>query len=275
MKKAFLCLSSDLYYPQFQVLVDSIFTHHPEGYDVVLLYFGAGREHDPRIRVLTPDQVLKSPNTSYPEADFIASHRAALVSWALHEYDKVMLLGADCRLYAPVDDFFHKLDNHPIILTPHITNFLPDDDKFPRYEEFFYCGQMNVDVLGFKRTDDVQMFLRGIHDLLQKHCVRDKSRFIFSDQTWFNLAFSMIDNVLCLRDYEYNMGYWNCHDRELQFVNGCFRTWTGIPLKIFQFSGMNFDNPAIMSIHQNRYRAEGDILRIFEEYAKEVKCQER
>jgi len=94
---------------------------------------------------------------------------------------------------------------------------------------------------------------------------------MFSDQTWWQMAFCFVQDVAVYRHPGYNVGYWNA-----PFL-GVFKdlTWGVVdpdggiePLCIFQFSGMDFENPAQMSKHQNRTVATGDLLELFEDYAK-------
>jgi len=287
--KAILFLSSDEFYPQFEVALDSVFEHCPEA-DVWLLYFNTDltrgstqRLHDPRVKVFKPRDVIPNPNTEYPTADFIASHRAAFILKALGQYEKVLLLGSDCVVYDRLDiwDWLHDDydgDRCDMIFTPHILLPFPDDDCHPNHEDLLHVGMMNVDVMAFRNSPETVDFLKWVHEMLQKYCIRDKSRNLFSDQTWFNFAFSMTPYVQTVRDPGYNAAYWNLHDRNLHFNRMSFDDeprWIAgkTPLKIFQFSGMSWDDPGQMSVHQNRYRVVGERLKFYTDYVEAVNAK--
>ena len=295
--KVILFLSSDEFYPQFEVALDSVFKHEPDA-DVWLLYFNTDpdrgfdatrRIHDPRVRLVHPWEIIPNPNTDYPIADFIASHRAAFILRALADYEKVLLLGSDCVVYKPISLWDWLGDSayqdetpwalHDMLLTPHITKPFPDDGLHPDHEDMLHVGQMNVDVMAFRRCSDVISFLQWVHLMLQKYCLRDKTRNLFSDQTWFNFAFSMVPYCGAISYSAVNVAYWNVLQRDLQLQTRPYQTepeWFvdgGALLEIFQFSGMCWEDPAQMSVHQNRYRAEGDVLKIYTDYVEAVNAK--
>jgi hypothetical protein len=57
--------------------------------------------------------------------------------------------------------------------------------------------------------------------------------------------------VAIMREPEYNVAYWNLHDRRLEH-DGSGYTVNGRPLAFFHFSGFDPEHPLILSRHQNR-----------------------
>jgi len=278
--RAFALLSSDAYMPYTRVCIDSIQRHHP-GEPIHLLYFG-NDEHDPLlipgVTVHRPGDILgphQQPVT-HGDADYIAAHRPDFLRMLLGDHDRVLLLGSDCVLYSQVGWLFDQLDSfHPAILTPHFLAPFPDDGKHPSYEDLLYTGHMNVDVVGLLAIPEIKEFLKWMGRMLHTHCVRDKARHHFSDQTWWHFLFDFVPGTQVCHNPGYNVGYWNVMQRDFKLVAG---PWPGLrpyvgnkPLAIFQFSGISMDDPGQMSTHQNRYRAEGELLSLFQDYVAEVR----
>ena len=93
----------------------------------------------------------------------------------------------------------------------------------------------------------------------------------FVDQRWFDLAPGFLSDLAIVRDPEYNVAYWNLHDRRLEHGGGGY-TVNGRPLAFFHFSGFDPEQPLVLSRHQNRIDVAQSppLERILAEYARAV-----
>ena len=265
----FALLSSDLYLPQAQVLIDSLQEHHP-GVPIHLLYFGDKNFTREGVTVV-PAETLQEQDcyAYYPEADRIAANRPAWLLHLLETYQTVILLGSDTVVYAPLQDLMEThLSGYTMYLTPHVTTPIPEDGRCPSMTNVLLAGQFNSDVMAFSNHDQVRYFLFWLHNHLKLHCVREPG--ILSDQSWFNLAPSLVPNVGIVRSKAYHAAYWNKHEALYTKKNDGLYRVNGELLRLYHFSGFNFDDPGAISEYQDRYRAEGPLLELCEDYAKRV-----
>lgn len=186
--------------------------------------------------------------------------------------DAVIYLDPDIRLYRPLTDLWAQFDQYDALVTPHITEPLPDDGLAPSTENMLRCGQYNFGFLGLARRERPGRFLEWWADRLTDHCIFHPQHFYFVDQFYGALASSVIPATRVWHHQGYNFAYWNAVQRTLERdAEGNWTTPDG-PLVFFHFSGFVHDDPAVLSRHQNRVRAEpgSSLETIAIEYAAEV-----
>ena len=61
--------------------------------------------------------------------------------------------------------------------------------------------------------------------------------------------------------------------RDLKFENGIYKV-DGKPLVLFHYSGFDSLHHERMTIHQDRYKASGDVLKLYKEYAEKLNFEE-
>ena len=90
-------------------------------------------------------------------------------------------------------------------------------------------------------------------------------------QRWFDLAPGFVSDLAIVRDPEYNVAYWNLHDRRMAHSDAGY-TVNDRPLAFFHFSGFDPEHPLILSRHQDRIDVTADpVLRqLLGDYAAEV-----
>ena len=93
----------------------------------------------------------------------------------------------------------------------------------------------------------------------------------FVDQRWFDLAPGFLSDLAIVRDPQYNLAYWNLHERQLEYTDGIYSV-DGRPLGFFHFSGFDPAHPPVLSRHQDRdgRRAHPVLERSLDEYAPAV-----
>jgi glycosyltransferase involved in cell wall biosynthesis len=172
-------------------------------------------------------------------------------------HDRVIFLDPDIRVYRRLERALALLNDADMVLTPHLTSPLADDDvKHPSEREILMAGAYNLGFLGVARSPAIDRFLRWWASRCEEGCVAEPERGLFVDQRWMDLAPGLLDRVHVLRDPGYNVAYWNLHDRRLEGPVGAARV-NDEPLVFFHFSGLDPLKPGLLSRHQDRYPSLG------------------
>lgn len=166
-------------------------------------------------------------------------------------YRKVIYFDPDIRIFRSLDEMLGLLDQHNVLLTPHLTNIL-DDGKTPTELQILQAGSYNLGYIALRTCEETLKLVKWWQDKLYKECVVDLPRNLFVDQKWMDLVPSMFEGVYINRDSSWNIAYWNLNHRELgQDAQGNY-TVDGKPLTFFHFSGFSID-ASTLSKHQNRF----------------------
>ncbi|HEY1014642.1 MAG TPA: glycosyltransferase family 4 protein, partial [Herpetosiphonaceae bacterium] len=164
---------------------------------------------------------------------------------------KVIYFDPDILVTGSLDQLLELLDDHQIILTPHILEPL-DDDRAPGELDFLRVGTYNLGFLALARSPAADALLAWWQRKLYHDCTCEIERGLFVDQHWMDLAPSLFAGVHVLRDPGYNVAYWNMKTRELRAGAAGYLV-NGRPLIFMHFSGFRVDDPGSVSIHQNRF----------------------
>ena len=165
-------------------------------------------------------------------------------------YEKVIYFDPDIRVYRSLSPMLALLDEHQMLLTPHLTGPL-DDDKLPSELNILVSGSYNLGYIGLRNTADMRQFASWWEKKLYTDCVVDLPRGLFVDQKWMDLAPGMYPGVHIERDPGWNVAYWNLKHREVEAADGDYSV-NGEPLLFFHFSGFSGD-ARLLSKHQDRY----------------------
>lgn len=166
-------------------------------------------------------------------------------------YRKVIYFDPDIRIFRPLDEMLALLDQHNVLLTPHLTDLL-DDGKNPSELHILQAGSYNLGYIGLSTCDETRKLVKWWQDKLYKECVVDLPRGLFVDQKWMDLVPSMFSGVHIHRDPSWNIAYWNLNHRNLQQPEPGYFTVDGRPLTFFHFSGYSIE-ATTLSKHQNRF----------------------
>lgn len=170
--------------------------------------------------------------------------------------EQVIYLDPDIKVYQPLQALWQQLESHDAVVTPHITEPLPDDGLAPSTENMARCGQYNFGFLGLAHRARALGFLQWWAERLVDHCIFHPQHFYFVDQFYGALVSSFVPATCVWHHQGYNYAYWNATQRRLQQQpDGTWETADG-PLVFFHFSGFVHSDPAALSRHQNRVRAE-------------------
>lgn len=166
-------------------------------------------------------------------------------------YKKVIYFDPDIRVFTSLDQMLGLLDQHNVLLTPHLTDLL-DDGKLPSELGILQAGSYNLGYIALRTCAETRKLVKWWQAKLYKECVVDLPRNLFVDQKWMDLVPSMFDGVYISRDPSWNIAYWNLNHRNLQQLSDGNFTVDDRPLTFFHFSGFSIEANTL-SKHQNRF----------------------
>ncbi len=168
----------------------------------------------------------------------------------------------------PLDDLAAA---HGVVLTPHNSRPIPEDDRYPSQVDIMIAGIYNLGFVSLAPRPEVERLLDWWSQRLLRDCRVDPVWGYFVDQRWFDLAPGFLEDFAIARDPQYNLAYWNLHQHRLEQVDGGYLV-DGQPLCFFHFSGFDPDRPLVLSRHQNRIDvlAEPALEQLLAGYATEL-----
>src|SRR5690606_21139338 len=139
--------------------------------------------------------------------------------------DKFVYLDPDVLVYSDLSELEAILDRESIVLCPHLLRPGNIDMEISSLAH----GSYNLGFLAVSRSDNSQAFLQWWADRLFLYCYDDKSRGIFTDQKWIDLAPSFFD-VHILKHHGYDFATWSLLGSDLREVDGRYVA-NGDPLR--------------------------------------------
>jgi glycosyltransferase involved in cell wall biosynthesis len=184
-------------------------------------------------------------------------------------FDRLIYFDPDILVVDRLDEVWSLLDEHSIVLTPHLTEPVEDDGKKPSEIDILLSGTYNLGFLGLAKSEATARLLTWWQERLYDRCVVAHGEGLFTDQRWMDLVPGFFDDAHVLREPGYNVAYWNLHCRRVTVERGRIRV-NGEPAFFFHFSGLDPHAPLGISRHQNRFRLDelGDLEQIFDSYRK-------
>lgn len=165
-------------------------------------------------------------------------------------FEKVIYFDPDIAIHSSLEDMLERLDRADVMLTPHITTPYTDLGH-PDERELMICGVYNLGYIALKRSDQTEALVAWWQRKLERDCVVDFARGLFTDQKWMDFAPCLCDRVEIVRHPGWNVAYWNLPARHVAAGSAGW-TVNGESLVFFHFSGYDPDG-AVFSRHQDRY----------------------
>jgi glycosyltransferase involved in cell wall biosynthesis len=275
----FCTIAAKNYFACIRTLADSIRAQHPQ-VDVAALV--VDRDELPPLALDGVTFQLHSPLEFLPETRFrpmafkydVTELCTAVKPFYLSHlfrqgYQKVVYLDPDILVLRPLDIVLDALDRANIVLTPHLVEPLPLDDKIPTEINILQAGAYNLGFIGLAAGAETERMLAWWSRRLEEFCFNEVSKGLFVDQKWIDLVPGLFDGVHVLRHPGLNVAYWNLREREITQQDGQFFA-KGEPILFFHFSGYDTDRPTIISRHLSRYTLEEYpvVAPLFEHYTK-------
>ncbi|MFZ4520883.1 MAG: hypothetical protein ACOYNC_04220 [Bacteroidales bacterium] len=236
------------YLPKARTLCQSLKTFHPDWKFAVVL---SEPVHDSVIPAEEPfDLILTIHDLNIPNLkSWIFKHtimeictavkgQAAVYIAETTGTDKIMFLDPDIAVFSSLGDISAKLDEHPILLTPH--QLKPENNNTDVLNNevcFLKHGVYNLGFFAARCDGQGFDFLRWYRDRLLEFCYIDFDWGLYTDQRWCDLAPALFDKLHVYRDPGCNVARWNLSQRLLDKNAEGKYTIDGQPLRFFHFSG--------------------------------------
>lgn len=259
-------------------LMESVEAYMPDAHRIVALCDRA----DGLDLTILPFEVIELESLNIPHLDRLLYQYSILELntaikpyvfskiFALADPVKIIYFDPDIQLFSSGAQLLKHLDNHDLVLTPHLTDFL-DDDCHPSDLSILQSGTYNLGFIALRRSDAANRLLSWWQAKLLRDCVVDIPRGLFTDQKWMDLIPCVFDRVCIERHPGWNVAYWNLKHRHIVERDGQFFV-NGKPLFFFHYSGYSGGTGTI-SKHQDRYSMKDlpvATQKLFKMYAKNV-----
>lgn len=269
------------YLPKARVLAKSVKKFHPD-YHFVLLYsdslpLGFDLRDEPFDEILTIDQ-LGFPNWkawAFGHAvvelcTAVKGPAAALMAKREH-VDKIMYLDPDIKVFASLKSLELMLDEHDILLTPHLLDIEQEvgavmDNEISALKH----GVYNLGFFAAKTSGQGLLFIEWWAERLRFFCRDDIPGGLFTDQRWCDLAPAFFSKLAIIRDRGCNVATWNiAHRRLSKDPTGVFFV-ADVPLRFYHFT--SYDSGAGFGMLE-RYASDQSIAKqLWETYGKELQA---
>lgn len=236
------------YLPKARVLAKSVKNFHPD-WTFVLLYSdtlpqGFDLRQEPFDEILTIEQ-LELPNWKVwafghtvvelctavkgPAAELLAQRSGI---------DKIMYLDPDIKVFNSLAVLETLLDQHDILLTPHLLDIEQDIHAIQDNEiSALKHGVYNLGFFAARTSGQGLDFIHWWAKRLHLFCRDDIPGGLFTDQRWCDLAPAFFSNLWIIRDRGYNVATWNIAHRPLsKNEDGVFFV-ADVPLRFYHFTG--------------------------------------
>jgi glycosyltransferase involved in cell wall biosynthesis len=241
-----------------RVLAASLARHNPGTRLHVVVLDDPDRtiSHEPSFEIIHADELpFDPPSELHTMAAIynVTELATAVKPWVFqHLFDRgapvAVYLDPDIEVFDSLGPLERLTREHGILLTPHITEPLPQDGKRPDERDLLLAGIYNLGFLGLS-AEAAKTFLPWWRDRLRMNCLNDPAGGLFVDQRWIDFAPALFEPGI-LKDPGYNVAYWNLPHRVLT-RDGERISVNGRPLRFFHFSGFHPDAPHLLSKHQH------------------------
>lgn len=157
------------------------------------------------------------------------------------KYQKVLYLDPDTMVFDSLNEPFDLLENNFIVLTPHVTEIAPKNERMVPERAFLFSGVYNLGFIAILNNENGNKFLEWWRYNLSKYCFHDYTQGLFTDQKWLDFIHCYFDEgIAILKHKGYNISNWSFHEREISITNeGKYVINYTFPLKLLHFSGIN------------------------------------
>lgn len=240
-----------------KVLGESLQRHNPDSsLQVLLIDDHPGAETliattTANIKVIRPSDLDNPHFLEMAAAYDVLELSTAMKPWLLRHVlttgaNHAIYLDPDIKVYGGLREIASLSADKNVVLTPHNLRPFPDDGFLPTETDIMAAGVFNLGFIAVGSQADE--FLDWWSSHLLRDCIAEPAKSIFVDQRWMDLAPSLF-RAHILRDPEYNVAYWNLHERELSYTTRY--EVDGRPLRFFHFSGFDSLMPHLLSKHQS------------------------
>jgi hypothetical protein len=267
------------YLAQAKALGDSLLKYNPD-YKLVI---GLVDKIDERIKntYWHPHQLIEVQELNIPQfeemykryttLELVCALKSFFTDHLLEKFNPSLLIFLDCDIMifdslAPIE---YESTMSSILLTPHITQPFPADDRRPREKDILKTGMFNAGFYGLRNDDTTKKFLEWWKERMVDQAYERPKEGLNIDQKWLNFVPLYFENVKIIRHTGCNTAYWNLHERSVEMRGDKFFV-NNEPLLFFHYSGYSSQHPDKISKHQDRFSMKDNaaIEELFRTYDK-------
>lgn len=155
--------------------------------------------------------------------------------------EKIAYIDPDIVIFNDLSEIEHLLDDHAILLTPHLLDY-SDQIQSILDNEIYSTMRHGTFNLGFlainSEKKDGKRFTNWWEKRLLDFCYADFDRGLFTDQKWCDLVPSYFEDHYIIRDPGFNAASWNLDTRQVTVTpEGRFMINDRWPLRFYHFTG--------------------------------------
>jgi glycosyltransferase involved in cell wall biosynthesis len=255
------------YLAHARVLAESFTRHHPDGRCFVLVidetegYVDAAAEPFVLVR---PDEIgldaFDEMRGAYDVMELSTAVKPWLLRYMLRHHDDgsgIAYMDPDIQVISRMVELEQELQQHAIVLTPHVLHGMPRDGRKPSEMDILLAGVFNLGFIGLSDRADAHLMLDWWSERLLTDCHVAPERGLFVDQRWVDFVPGLVSDLGIFRDPAYNVAYWNLPERRLE-RDGETVLVCGRPLRFYHFSGYSPGRRTLLSKHQDRVELTAD-----------------
>jgi GT2 family glycosyltransferase/glycosyltransferase involved in cell wall biosynthesis len=263
-----------------RALAESLHAHNPDARFSVLIVDPLEGLLDPvaePFEILTPAQLeiadFDAMSVRYNVVELCTALKPWVMGHVLARGESVVYLDSDVRVFAPLDGIEQALAGHPLLLTPHLLQALPQDGHEPSELAILLAGAHNLGFAAARPDPAAEALLDWWAQRLRSGSRADAQRAMVYDQRWTDLMPGMSEHLGLLRDPGVNVGFWRMATSRLT-REGEGILVDGEPLRCFHFTGFEPAHPERLSRYDNRTRLEQEpVLReLCEQFAERLQA---
>jgi len=236
------------YVPKARVLARSLKHFHPDWTFVLLFSDSFPKDFDigtePFDEILTIDQLGLSDWKKWAFAHTVVELCTAVKGPAAellakrNGIDKIMYLDPDVQVFNSLAGLESQLDQHDVLLTPHLLDAERDVDAIRTNEiNALKFGVYNLGFFAAKTSGQGLEFIQWWAERLRLFCRDDIPSGLFTDQRWCDLAPALFSRLAIVRDRGCNVATWNIGHRVLSKDGAGIFFAGGVPLRFYHFTG--------------------------------------
>lgn len=264
MTKTLYCtIATAAMLPQVSVLRDSLFAHGVTELHVLLIEHPARvaklRAELPELRLLGPNQLGCPRWLQLAFADeapgVAAALKPALLATLLAE-GNVVYLDPEIEVFAPLTEIEAALGEADVVVTPHVSQPLPDDGKLPTMADVLASGQFNLGFVGVRKSSESAALLSAWQELVinpqSALCGGDAAAALPPGDAYWAAAFaSLVERLRVLRAARFHVAAWNLSQRPLAWDGRTAPQTADGPLVFLSYAGLH--KTAAPRYPQNRF----------------------
>ncbi|MDP1844144.1 MAG: hypothetical protein Q8K64_12035 [Sediminibacterium sp.] len=244
-------------------MADSFIRYNP-GYEIIIaLVDKVDGRFDPA--AFLPYTLIETGNLGIDSFDEMAGQysvielncamKAFVAQYIMKKFapELLLYLDSDILIFNTFNDVEQQMLNYNILITPHFISPYPDTNLLPKERDTLRSGIYNAGFFAIKKGECANLFLSWWANHMRTECYYNFAEGMGVDQIWFNLIPQLFNGISIYNHTGANIAYWNLHERQIELNEEQYIVNKKDPLLFLHISGYSFQQPEILSRHQNRF----------------------